>query len=77
MLLIPLVDFDIWATGWCSYMAFAGLATRLRIKARTMRGMKGDMMTDFLACFILYPLVAAQLGEDVEENGPFLFRKAK
>jgi len=77
MVLIPFVDFNIWAIGWCSYVAFASLATRLRINARELRGIEGNMLTDFLACLILYPLVAAQLDEDMEENGPLLSRKAK
>ncbi|CAD7696045.1 unnamed protein product [Ostreobium quekettii] len=77
MVLIPVVDFNIWAIAWCSYMAFAGLSTRVRINARAMRGIEGDMLTDFLASLVLYPLVAAQLDEDVDVNGPLLSRKAK
>lgn len=55
---------------------FAANLTRVRGNARAVRGMEGDYCTDFCSSLVLYPLVATQVGEEVDVNGP-LVAKAK
>mmetsp|Transcript_15818 Transcript_15818/g.40175 ORF Transcript_15818/g.40175 Transcript_15818/m.40175 type:complete len:652 (+) Transcript_15818:403-2358(+) len=69
-------SFDLSPIAWCFYIGFAANLTRVRGNARAVRGMEGDYCTDFCSSLVLYPLVATQVGEEVDVNGP-LVAKAK
>lgn len=60
-----------------SPVRFAANLTRIRGNARMYRGMEGDYITDFCSCLVLYPLVATQLGEEIDVNGPLVAKVKK
>lgn len=70
MVLIPVVSIDISPIAWSLYIAFVANLTRLRGNARYVRDIDGNGANDFCASLVAYPLVAQQLGEEVEANGP-------
>lgn len=73
--LIPVVPMAVSALAWTLYVAFVANLTRLRGNARAVRGIDGHAITDACACLVAYPLVATQLGEELDAHGPLQYKQ--
>ena len=64
-MLCELTVADISYVGWAILMAFFAIVCGLRGDIRTKYDIEGDMVEDFFAFMLVYPLAITQLHEQV------------
>eukprot|EP01047_Picozoa_sp_COSAG01_P035887 COSAG01_NODE_2776_length_7094_cov_14.701930_4_plen_235_part_00 len=58
---VNLASHGWWAVGWMSYLMFTLIVMDIRTKARTQKGIHGNIVEDFFAVFLFYPGALIQL----------------
>ena len=64
--ILELALAGMWAIGWFFYLGFASVITAVRIKARDLGKINGNVWEDFFSSLFFYANVAVQLDETAD-----------
>ena len=66
LMILQVVDEGLMYVGWSVLFGFFAYGTGIRADMREKFGINGNMLEDFFAVLLSYPLAAVQMGEHME-----------